>query len=49
MSQHFQPVRVLLPSEEVARRLADSLRTGFFRLGSRLPSERSLAEKAAPA
>jgi GntR family transcriptional repressor for pyruvate dehydrogenase complex len=43
--QHFEPIRVLLPSEEVARRLADAIRTGFFRLGSRLPSERSLAEQ----
>jgi GntR family transcriptional repressor for pyruvate dehydrogenase complex len=45
MSEHFRPVRVLLPSEEVARRLADAIRTGFFRLGSRLPSERSIAEQ----
>jgi GntR family transcriptional repressor for pyruvate dehydrogenase complex len=43
--RHFEPVRVLLPSEEVARRLADAVRSGFFRLGSRLPSERSLAEQ----
>lgn len=42
---HFQPIRVLLPSEEVALRLADAVRTGFFRLGSKLPSERSLAEQ----
>ncbi|SEF15815.1 transcriptional regulator, GntR family [Rhizobiales bacterium GAS191] len=41
----FQPVRVLLPSEEVARRLANAIRTGFFRFGSRLPSERSIAEQ----
>ncbi|WP_210483979.1 FadR/GntR family transcriptional regulator [Microvirga antarctica] len=43
--RHFEPVRVTLPSEEVARRLADAVRTGFFRIGSRLPSERSLAEQ----
>jgi GntR family transcriptional repressor for pyruvate dehydrogenase complex len=42
---HFEPIRVILPSEEVARRLADAIRTGFFRVGSRLPSERSLAEQ----
>ena len=41
----FEPIRVALPSEEVARRLADAIRTGFFPLGSRLPSERSLAEQ----
>ncbi|MFI4994360.1 MAG: FadR/GntR family transcriptional regulator [Hyphomicrobiales bacterium] len=41
--RQFEPVRVLLPNEEVARRLADAIRTGFFRIGSRLPSERSLA------
>jgi GntR family transcriptional repressor for pyruvate dehydrogenase complex len=41
----FGPVRVILPSEAVARRLADAVRTGFFRVGSRLPSERSLAEQ----
>lgn len=45
MNRHFQPVKVLLPSEEVARRLADAIRTGFFRIGSRLPSERSIAEQ----
>lgn len=45
INQHFRPVEVLLPSEEVARRLADAIRTGFFRLGSRLPSERSIAEQ----
>jgi len=45
VNRHFQPVRVLLPSEEVARRLADAIRTGFFRIGSRLPSERSIAEQ----
>lgn len=44
-NQHFQPVKVLLPSEEVARRLADAIRTGSFRLGSRLPSERNIAEQ----
>jgi GntR family transcriptional regulator, transcriptional repressor for pyruvate dehydrogenase complex len=44
-SRHFEPIRVILPSEEVARRLAEAVRTGFFRLGSRLPSERSLAEQ----
>jgi len=41
----FKPIRVLLPSEEVARRLGDAIRTGYFRVGSRLPSERSLAEQ----
>lgn len=45
MNRHFQPVKLLLPNEEVARRLADAIRTGFFRLGSRLPSERSIAEQ----
>ncbi len=45
MDRHFQPVKVLLPNEEVARRLADAIRAGFFRLGSRLPSERSIAEQ----
>jgi GntR family transcriptional repressor for pyruvate dehydrogenase complex len=45
VNRHFQPVKVLLPNEEVARRLADAIRTGFFRLGSRLPSERSIAEQ----
>jgi len=45
VDRHFQPVKVLLPSEEVARRLADAIRAGFFRLGSRLPSERSIAEQ----
>jgi len=45
VNRHFQPVKVLLPSEEVARRLADAIRTGFFRIGSRLPSERSIAEQ----
>ncbi|WP_191969615.1 FadR/GntR family transcriptional regulator [Neorhizobium galegae] len=45
MNRHFQPVKVLLPNEEVARRLADAIRSGFFRLGSRLPSERSIAEQ----
>ena len=29
----------------MARRLPDAIRTGFFRLGSRLPSERSIAEQ----
>ncbi len=41
----FEPIRVILPSEAVARRLADAVRTGFFRIGSRLPSERSLADQ----
>ncbi|KAB1088318.1 FadR family transcriptional regulator [Neorhizobium galegae] len=45
VNRHFQPVKVLLPNEEVARRLADAIRSGFFRLGSRLPSERSIAEQ----
>jgi GntR family transcriptional repressor for pyruvate dehydrogenase complex len=45
LRQHFRPVEVLLPSREVARRLAEAIRTGFFRLGSRLPSERSVAEQ----
>jgi GntR family transcriptional repressor for pyruvate dehydrogenase complex len=45
VNRHFQPVKVLLPNEEVARRLSDAIRTGFFRLGSRLPSERSIAEQ----
>lgn len=45
VSQHFRPVRVLLPSEEVARQLADAIRMGSFRLGSRLPSERGIAEQ----
>ena len=44
---NFQPINVLLPSEEVARRLADAVRTGVFRLGSRLPSERTIAEQMA--
>ncbi len=43
--RYFQPVRVLLPSEEVARRISDAIRTGSFRVGSRLPSERRLAEQ----
>src|SRR6476469_2619863 len=43
--RHFEPVRVIIPSKEVARRLANAVRTGFFRIGSRLPSERSLAEQ----
>lgn len=42
-NRHFQPVRQRLPSEEVATRLADAIRTGFFTLGARLPSERSIA------
>lgn len=41
--QPFEPIQVILPSEAVARRLADAVRTGFFRIGSRLPSERNLA------
>lgn len=41
----FQPVKVLLPSEEVARRISDAIRTGIFSVGSRLPSERRLAEQ----
>lgn len=45
LNQQFKPVRVLLPSEEVARQLSDAIRTGMFRLGSRLPSERSIAEQ----
>jgi GntR family transcriptional repressor for pyruvate dehydrogenase complex len=44
-NRHFKPVRVLLPSEEVARRLSDAVRAGYFRLGARLPSERSIAEQ----
>ena len=43
--KRFEPVQVILPSQAVARRLADAVRTGFFRIGSRLPSERSLAEQ----
>lgn len=45
MTRPFNPVKLLLPSEEVARRLADAIRAGFFRIGSRLPSERSMAEQ----
>ncbi|MDE1995521.1 MAG: FadR family transcriptional regulator [Rhizobiaceae bacterium] len=45
VNRHFKPVRLLLPSEEVARRLSDAIRAGYFRLGSRLPSERSMAEQ----
>lgn len=41
----FRPVRIPLQSQEVARRLADAIRTGLYRVGSRLPSERSLAEQ----
>ncbi len=44
-NRHLKPVRVLLPSEEVARRLSDAIRAGYFRLGSKLPSERSIAEQ----
>jgi GntR family transcriptional repressor for pyruvate dehydrogenase complex len=44
-SFRFEPVRMLLPSEEVARRLADAVRSGHFRVGERLPSERGLAEQ----
>ncbi len=44
-NRHFKPVRVVLPSEEVARRLSDAIRAGHFRLGSKLPSERSIAEQ----
>lgn len=43
--RHFQPVRVSFPSEEVARRIAAAIRTGFFRPGSSLPSERRMAEQ----
>lgn len=43
--RYFQPVKVLLPSEEVARRISDAIRTGVFSLGTRLPSERRLAEQ----
>ncbi len=43
--RYFQPVRVLLPSEEVARRISDAIRSGVFSLGTRLPSERRLAEQ----
>jgi GntR family transcriptional regulator, transcriptional repressor for pyruvate dehydrogenase complex len=45
MNRHLQPVRLPLPSEEVARRLADAVRAGFFRVGAKLPSERSLSEQ----
>lgn len=41
----FGPLRMLLPSEEVARRLADAVRTGKFKVGDRFPSERRLAEQ----
>ncbi|MBB3454484.1 GntR family transcriptional repressor for pyruvate dehydrogenase complex [Rhizobium sp. BK313] len=44
-NRHFKPVRVLLPSEEVARQLSDAIRAGYFRFGSKLPSERSIAEQ----
>ena len=43
----FTPVRLKLPSEEVARRVAQAIRAGHFRTGDRLPSERSLAEQLA--
>lgn len=43
--RYFQPVKVLLPNEEVARRLSDAIRSGSFQVGSRLPSERKLAEQ----
>lgn len=43
--RYFQPIRVLLPSEEVARRISDAIRSGAFSLGTRLPSERRLAEQ----
>ncbi|WP_342363847.1 FadR/GntR family transcriptional regulator [Terrarubrum flagellatum] len=41
----FEPLKMLLPSEEAARRLADAIRAGHFRLGDRFPSERNLAEQ----
>src|SRR5258708_27851124 len=41
----FEPIRVILHSEAVARGLAGAVRTGLFRIGSRLPSERSLADQ----
>lgn len=47
IDRYFQPVKVLLPSEEVARRLSDAIRSGSFKVGSRLPSERRLAEQLA--
>lgn len=43
--RYFRPVKVLLPSEEVARLISDAIRSGDFPVGSRLPSERRLAEK----
>ena len=46
-AHRFEPVRLKLPSEEVARRLAEAIRAGHFRTGDRLPSERSLAEQLA--
>ena len=46
-AHRFAPVRLKLPSEAVARQVAEAIRAGHFRTGDRLPSERSLAEQLA--
>lgn len=44
-SFRFEPLKMLRPSEEVARRIANAVREGHFRDGDRLPSERNLADQ----